>query len=118
MAYDKNTWKSGDVVTSAKLNNIENGIANKNGKITVVMGDPITLSASYNEIMTMFDNGIMPFFYAHQDDGHGGTTTTVFNVTECSTYIDGDNTVYSVTFGDNMMSAEASDPDAKLGPQM
>ena len=27
MAYDKNTWQSGDVVTSAKLNNIENGIA-------------------------------------------------------------------------------------------
>lgn len=27
MAYEKNTWASGDVVTSAKLNNIENGIA-------------------------------------------------------------------------------------------
>ena len=27
MAYQKNTWASGDVVTSAKLNNIEDGIA-------------------------------------------------------------------------------------------
>lgn len=117
MAYNKNTWKSGDVVTSAKLNNIENGIANKSGKITMVMGEPITLSASYNEIMAMFDNGITPFFYAHQDDGHGETTTTVFNVTACGTYLDGGSTVYSVTFGDNMMDAEANDPDAKLGPK-
>ena len=28
MSYTPNTWKSGDVVTSAKLNNIEQGIAN------------------------------------------------------------------------------------------
>lgn len=28
MAYNKTTWQSGDVVTSAKLNNIESGIAN------------------------------------------------------------------------------------------
>ena len=117
MAYEKNTWKSGDVVTSAKLNNIENGIANKTGKITMVMGEPITLSASYNEVMAMFDNGITPFFYSHQDDGHGETTTTVVNVTACGTYIDDGSTVYAVTFGDNMMDAEANDPDAKLEPK-
>ena len=34
MAYTKNTWASGDVVTSAKLNNIENGIAS--GGVLVV----------------------------------------------------------------------------------
>lgn len=28
MAYEPTVWKSGDVVTSAKLNNIEQGIAN------------------------------------------------------------------------------------------
>lgn len=28
MAYNKTTWQSGDVVTSAKLNNMESGIAN------------------------------------------------------------------------------------------
>lgn len=116
MAYDKNTWKSGDVVTSAKLNNIENGIANMNGKITIVMGDTPTLSASYNDVMAMFDNGITPFLYAHQDDGQGETTTNVSNVTACGTYIDGDNMVYAVTFGDNLLNAEANDPDAKLEP--
>lgn len=28
MAYNKTTWQTGDIVTSEKLNNIENGIAN------------------------------------------------------------------------------------------
>lgn len=63
MAYSKNTWQSGDVVTSAKLNNIENGIANTNGNIayTVDEDETITLSVSYNDVMTMLGNGIVPF---------------------------------------------------------
>lgn len=52
MAYTKNTWASGDVVTSAKLNNIENGIAS--GGVLVVgytaEGDTITLNKTWNEI--------------------------------------------------------------------
>lgn len=28
MAYEKTTWSSGDIVSSAGLNNIENGVAN------------------------------------------------------------------------------------------
>lgn len=28
MAYEKTTWAAGDVVTAAKLNNLENGVAN------------------------------------------------------------------------------------------
>ena len=35
MAYEKNTWASGDVVTSAKLNHMENGIANAGSGISV-----------------------------------------------------------------------------------
>lgn len=30
MAYIKNTWKKGDTITSAKLNNIEKGIEDAN----------------------------------------------------------------------------------------
>lgn len=40
MAYTKNTWSTGDVVTSAKLNNIENGIAN-NDVIFLVNPQPV-----------------------------------------------------------------------------
>lgn len=35
MAYEKTTWQSGDVVTSAKLNHIEDGIADAGGIVTV-----------------------------------------------------------------------------------
>ena len=35
MAYEKNTWASGDVVTSEKLNHIEDGIADSGGIVTV-----------------------------------------------------------------------------------
>lgn len=52
MAYQKNTWASGDVVTSAKLNNIENGIAG--GGVLVVGGEmsgsTMTLDKTWNEI--------------------------------------------------------------------
>ena len=64
MAYDKNTWKSGDVVTSAKLNNIENGIANCNGLITGTLDEGTgtrTLSVSYNDVLRMINTGIVPF---------------------------------------------------------
>lgn len=62
MAYVKNTWKSGDVVTSAKLNNIENGIANLSNAIVATETDTaITLSVSYNDVLAIISNGIVPF---------------------------------------------------------
>lgn len=39
MSYTPNTWKSGDVVTSAKLNNIEQGIANATLLVTATQGN-------------------------------------------------------------------------------
>ena len=37
MAYEPTVWKSGDVVTSAKLNKIEQGIANAGGGVGGVL---------------------------------------------------------------------------------
>ena len=33
MAYEKQTWQSGDVITAAKMNHIEDGIASGGGGI-------------------------------------------------------------------------------------
>lgn len=33
MAYEPTVWKNGDVITSEKLNNIEDGIVNSNTKV-------------------------------------------------------------------------------------
>lgn len=69
MAYVKNTWATGDVVTSSKLNNIENGIAD--GGVLVVNATvdnhTATLDHTWQEIhdaslavvrMGMSENGI------------------------------------------------------------
>lgn len=41
MNYEKQTWAKGDVVTSAKLNHIEDGIANGGGVLVI----PVTYDA-------------------------------------------------------------------------
>ena len=48
MAYEPTEWKSGDVVTSAKLNKIEAGIAS--GGVLVVTDTEGTLDKTWQEI--------------------------------------------------------------------
>lgn len=69
MSYNKTTWKTGDIVTAEKMNNIENGIFNiNNGNfdnfITFSEYDTesgvIVLDKSYNQIAQMINNGIYP----------------------------------------------------------
>lgn len=52
MSYTPNTWKSGDVVTSAKLNNIEQGIANAGALLVTATWDDngCTLDKTWQEI--------------------------------------------------------------------
>ena len=39
MAYTKNTWKTGDIVSSQKLNHMEDGIANSENVFIVGGGE-------------------------------------------------------------------------------
>ena len=54
MAYVKQTWQTGDTVTSAKLNHMEDGIAAADGAALVVgsttEGDTVTLDKTWQEI--------------------------------------------------------------------
>ena len=53
MAYEKQTWAKGDVVTSAKLNHIEDGIATGGGVLAVngtIDGNTMTLDKTWQEI--------------------------------------------------------------------
>jgi len=49
MSYEPTTWKSGDTVTSAKLNKIEQGIANAG--VLIVSDNNGTLDHTYAEII-------------------------------------------------------------------
>lgn len=52
MSYTPNTWQRGDVVTSAKLNNIEQGITNAGSEVLVCIADENTgvLDHTWQEI--------------------------------------------------------------------
>lgn len=53
MAYTKNTWVTGDIVTSAKLNHMEDGIANASG-LVVHLNNNGELDKTWQEIADAF----------------------------------------------------------------
>jgi len=74
MSYEPTTWKSGDVVTSSKLNKIEQGIANAGGggglvvTLTIVGGDT-TCDKTAGEMATALSNGTHIVFKEADDSG-------------------------------------------------
>lgn len=63
MAYTPTQWSPGDSITSAKLNKIENGIADNNGGIFwvtgTVSGNIITLNKTMREIIEAIESKII-----------------------------------------------------------
>ena len=60
MAYVKQTWQTGDVVTSAKLNHMEDGIANACINIGSHMDETdwsVVLNSTWAEIKAMCESG-------------------------------------------------------------
>lgn len=89
MAYTRHTWQSGEVISSALLNNIEDGIeeaASSGGGsgvlgITVTRNDTgATLSRTWQEIYDTMDNGGL--IVSHTKDANGTIVTSVATI-EC-----------------------------------
>ena len=67
MSYDPTVWKSGDTITSAKLNKLEQGVADASGggtgggafKVGITFGDVAVMDKTWAEINEAFDNGIV-----------------------------------------------------------
>lgn len=51
MSYEPTNWKTGDVVTSAKLNKLEQGVANGSGNVLVVEEEDGQLTETYTDIV-------------------------------------------------------------------
>ena len=74
MSYEPTNWKDGDLVTSAKLNKIENGINNLQSIVIQATSENYFIDSedqsnriilpqnmlSYNDLMTAFNNGVIP----------------------------------------------------------
>ena len=66
MSYEPTNWKSGDTVTSAKLNKMEQGIANAGGGgVLVVTVTDGTLDKTWQEIHDAAPNVLLTY----EDDG-------------------------------------------------
>ena len=57
MPYNKTNWKSGDVVTSEKLNKLENGVADASGGLPVI-GATITSATEEVKFLNITPNDI------------------------------------------------------------
>ena len=83
MAYEKTTWQSGDVVTSEKLNNIENGIASRDALICEAVVDEqaftVTLDKTAREVREAYLNGRQVILHMENviEDAGLGTTVTL-----------------------------------------
>lgn len=56
MSYEKQTWQTGDVVTSAKLNHMEDGIAAGGGALVVNVTDGVC-DKTAGEMLSAYLNG-------------------------------------------------------------
>ncbi len=52
MSYEKNTWATGDVVTSEKLNHMEDGIAEGGSGGTPIINTTRTAGSDYSTVFT------------------------------------------------------------------
>ena len=77
MAYEPTVWKSGDTVTSAKLNKMEQGIANAGGSEVVVVGIEVvntesgataTFDKTFAELKTAHEGGAIMLCNIHIED--------------------------------------------------
>lgn len=86
MAYEPTTWKSGDVVTSAKLNKLEKGVEDAGGVFVVGFSDEeeYVLDKTWTEIRdAMIQKKICIVYSEYESDGimtAGYTIITATNV--------------------------------------
>lgn len=69
MSYEPTNWKTGDVVTSAKLNKLENAVAG--GKMLVVHSVDNTLDKTWQEVYDAFhQNDFVVLYMIEEGDNY------------------------------------------------
>jgi formylmethanofuran dehydrogenase subunit A len=83
MAYEKNTWKTGDIVASAKLNHMEDGIASNCRfvvKFSSVDGTTWAADKTVAECIEAYNNGMDLVAI-----GKEGSVDVIFKLALCDT---------------------------------
>lgn len=87
MAYEKQTWVTGEVITKEKLNHMEDGIADSGGGafIANLNTETQSLDKTWNEIKAAFTNG-QPSYVASKVGGFGAMYPIVLCIEETNLY--------------------------------
>ena len=98
MSYIPTTWKAGDVVTSEKLNKMEQGIsgaAGSGGTMFVTLNtDTGALDKTWSELATAVQNGIVPFMSVDMGPAMSLTPLQVIGVDQGNYGVYFDNVVF------------------------
>ena len=115
MSYTPTEWKSGDVITSEKLNNLEQGVADASGggggALVIdleVTGSAMTLNKTWQEIFNTISGGTFAFVRNVDTDD-----IMLYNLEEI--YID--NGSYGVSAGGITLLTDSADgyPSFNMG---
>ena len=95
MAYEPTNWKDGDLVTSAKLNKIEQGIADAISSPYFIVGDDPNnswkLNRTYKEVEDAFLAGKIPIFVGYDEQNNFSYAVILKRI---------NNSNFTVYFGD------------------
>ena len=110
MSYTPTEWKSGDVITSEKLNNLEQGVADASGgggaalvNVGVTYSDEqYTLQKTLQELLDYFDAGKLPYIIYDPSVGEMPNAFILCVITIIGTDYSGSGTIagYYITVGD------------------
>lgn len=121
MSYEKTNWKTGDVITSQKLNHIEDGIVSREAKIATVTVEVTedykfvyTSDISYNEVLAAFMAGKNVIFDFTIVDEFGGENRHIQLVREINSYNSSNvqNNNYQIVM--SQLQFSSTDPDEPL----
>ncbi len=120
MAYEKQTWQTGDVITQEKLNHMEEGIEDSVGGgkgvdiyiVEFVTGsNPITADKTRSEVMQAFSDNKIVLGHTHVDLGGGMIAASEYSLINCY------SGQMSVTFNTSVYITTSADPDSSTSWQ-
>ena len=120
MSYTPTVWASGDIVTSTKLNKLENGVASAGGGggvLIVNVDENYTLDKTWQEIYDAFSSGTNVIMsYTNTSDG-GGFTVTEYGTTSVQEVGFSSNEQYFVVFSGGGAHCNSADGYPSVGEE-
>ena len=107
--YEPTTWRTGDVVTSAKLNKLEKGVEDSGLVVHMTITQEggtmtVTLDKTYRQIKDAIESGIMPVLL------NSGATEGINSLANVIYYgINGDGKYFLTVTGETNFYADAED---------